>query len=345
MVSVVVPVYNVEKYLDQCVKSVLNQTYRDYELILIDDGSTDSSGMICDKYTEDSRVRVVHKTNAGLGMARNSGIEIARGDYVTFLDSDDYLGKDALGILMNSVERDNADTVLGGYSRVLDSGTVIFSEKPELKYYNSANEVHAGFFPKLMGSLPQKKDSFRPSVWNAVYSMCIIREHNIRFPSEREYIAEDIIFDIDYYRFAQKVAVVPSSEYFYRVTPGSLTQKYKEDRFSKVVFLYHEIFRKLEENAKNKEECILRAKRQFFVYVKLCIVQESISVSHQSLKKALKNISSICKNEFCSTVIDQYPTSELGIAQRSFLFMVKNHMSVILYLMLCFRKKEKKGKA
>ena len=95
LVSIVVPIYNVEKYLKRCVNSLLNQTYKNIEIILVDDGSTDSSGAICDQYKpKDNRIVVVHKSNGGLSDARNTGIDMARGEYIAFVDSDDYIHED-----------------------------------------------------------------------------------------------------------------------------------------------------------------------------------------------------------------------------------------------------------
>ena len=103
-VSVVVPVYNVEKYLDRCITSISNQTYPDFELILVDDGAGDSSGSICDAWAEaDARIRVFHKENGGLSDARNYGIDYAKGEYITFVDSDDYIDRDYLSILVGRV--------------------------------------------------------------------------------------------------------------------------------------------------------------------------------------------------------------------------------------------------
>lgn len=114
-ISIIVPVYNVEKYLKKCVDSILNQTFKDFELILVDDGSPDSSGAICDQYAEkDSRVKVIHKKNGGLSDARNAGIEVAKGKYLGFIDSDDYIAEDMYELLHNNIVRENADLSICG---------------------------------------------------------------------------------------------------------------------------------------------------------------------------------------------------------------------------------------
>ena len=118
-VSIIVPVYNVEKYLDRCMESLLNQTLKDIEIILVDDGSPDNCPQMCDEYAKkDSRVKVVHKANAGLGYARTSGLEVATGEYVAFVDSDDYVDLDAYQTMYNEAVRENADYVCCGYKRI-----------------------------------------------------------------------------------------------------------------------------------------------------------------------------------------------------------------------------------
>lgn len=344
MVSIVIPVYNVEKYLHECIESILSQSYTDFEIILVDDGSTDSSGEICDSYANNPKVKVIHKQNAGLGLARNTGMEAASGKYVTFIDSDDYWCPNALEELMSAMEREQAETCIGGYTRVSNEGEKLLEEQPQLQVFHTNEEVRKLFFPRLMGSAPTKKDAFRPSVWNAVYSLNIIRENKLKFPSERVYIAEDIMFDLDYYLYANRVVTVPSPGYCYRVTPGSLTQKYKADRFEKVIFLYQAVFEKIKSYGYD-DECMLRAKRQFFVYLRSCIKQESVEVSKLSKKAALKNIREICSNSFTKDCIKSYPVKYLGMKQKLFLFFVQNNMSNALYALLCGGKRKVGGKA
>ena len=114
-VSIIIPVYNVEKYLDRCVKSLQNQSLKDIEIILVDDSSADSSSSICDNLSaEDNRIKVIHKVNEGAGKARNAALEIARGEYIGFVDSDDFVESDMFETLYNTAEKHNADLVMSG---------------------------------------------------------------------------------------------------------------------------------------------------------------------------------------------------------------------------------------
>lgn len=135
LISVIVPVYNVENYLDRCVKSILGQTYKNFELILVDDGSTDISGDMCDWYSIlSSKIFVIHKENGGLSDARNAGTKMAKGEYVTYIDSDDYVSKDYLEHLVTLAEEHGADMVCSNYVETFDSDGNAFGDKEEIQY-------------------------------------------------------------------------------------------------------------------------------------------------------------------------------------------------------------------
>ena len=123
LVSIIVPVYNVEKYLRECLNSLVTQTYPNLEILLIDDGSKDSSGKICDEYAHAHKnFYAYHKKNTGLGLTRNYGLNLIKGDYVTFVDSDDYLDKNAISHLIAGLNDGKSDTVIGGFTKITDSG-------------------------------------------------------------------------------------------------------------------------------------------------------------------------------------------------------------------------------
>lgn len=122
MISIIIPVYNVEKYLKKCVNSIINQTYTDFELILVDDGSTDNSGKICDEYSKkDSRVIVIHQRNQGTAVARNTGLDLVHGEYIIFIDADDYIESDCLRILTNSIKDTDCECCICGYQVIDES--------------------------------------------------------------------------------------------------------------------------------------------------------------------------------------------------------------------------------
>ena len=135
LISVIVPVYNVEKYLNRCVDSIINQTYSNLEIILINDGSTDTSGKICDEYKKrDNRIHVIHQKNGGLSAARNAGIVIANGNYFIFVDSDDLIHPQCIEILYKVIKNDCSDIVIGNYEKFDDFNKIDLKVNDDIKY-------------------------------------------------------------------------------------------------------------------------------------------------------------------------------------------------------------------
>ena len=322
LITVIVPVYNVDKYLNDCVDSLIHQTYKNIEIILVDDGSKDESGKICDDYAaKDSRIKVIHKQNEGLGFARNSGLEISTGKYVTFIDSDDVAECDLVEQLMKEVVDKDVDTCIGGFKRITEDGKAVFQESYAVEFF-SGDDVYNKLFARMLGSAPDAHDAIRMSVWNVLYSMDIIQKYGIRFPSERVFISEDIVWDSEYYRYAQAVSVIGSTAYRYRITPGSLTQKYKPQMIGRICVLYNE----MENRLAGDREKITRLQKQFFVNLRVCIRQEKPSISGNTQSECRKNIENIFNNGTVRTVIESYPIQAIQFRQRLFLRMVKYRM-------------------
>ena len=159
MISIIIPVYNVELYLDKCLQSVVNQTYRNIEIILIDDGASDNSGIICDRWQKkDSRIKVIHKTNGGLSSARNVGIEHANGEYLMFIDSDDIVSDELCRILIEMMKNNDADISICNAKHIFDD-VVSFKSTGKLHFYNRNNAICELWYQK----------SFLPSAWGKLY--------------------------------------------------------------------------------------------------------------------------------------------------------------------------------
>lgn len=331
LISAVVPVYNVEKYLAQCVESLLAQTWKDLEIILVDDGSTDSCGAMCDAYgAKYSHIKVVHKENAGLGMARNTGLDHAEGDYVVFVDSDDYVEPEMLEVLYNGLSANGVDVCKAGFRRFKNQDETRFIRQYEHQVF-AGSLARTEFLPRLIGSRPDQKDSIEMCVWGCIYNMAPIREHGLRFPSERELISEDIIFNIDYMQHANGACVIPDVVYNYRMAPGSLTKRYRPDRFEACCHFYRHVKKTLLELGYD-EMTLLRLHRNFFIYVKMCISQEDKNISHLPAAVSIGNIRRICADECVQTAIREYPVGQMDIRQKGFLWMVRLKMASALYL-------------
>lgn len=330
LVSVIIPVYNVKDYLEECVQSVLNQTYDNLEIILVDDGSTDGSATICDSFIAlDKRIRVIHKDNTGLGLSRNVGIENANGEYICFIDSDDFISSCMIEELMNNIVKFKFDTVIGGYTRVDENGRKLYSKKYNSTYYK-VPEIKLKLLPRLIGSSPCKRDSIKMSVWNVMFSMKIIKEYNIRFVSERQYISEDIIWDMDYFSKASKVKVLSSDSYFYRIRNNSLTKEFNyKQRLPDIKKLY------LFEESKLSNLGILeiskeRLAREYFINLAACI---SRIVRTNNLTKSRKIILEIMDDNFIQRLISNYPYKNTNLKSKLFLYLILKK-EVLLIIML-----------
>lgn len=331
LISIIVPVYNVEKYIRECLDSLINQTYKNIEIIIVDDGSTDKSGEICDEYEKKNKnIRVIHKKNEGLGFARNTGLENVNGKFVTFVDSDDYVDNNFVEELYQNIITKNVDICKSGFRRVNDSHNILSIRNYDNYVYNE-KENRDLFLPRMIGSLPDKKDSIEMCVSGALYKMSYIKKYKIKFPSERVIISEDLFFNIDYVQRINKACTIDYIGYNYRYNPSSLTKKYRQDRFEASKHFYLELKKKLE-SIGYEEETFLRLSRLFFVYIRMALEQENYKVSNKSYFTNLKNIYKICNDKLVIDIINNYPIKSLGIKQKIFIYFIKHKCVNILYI-------------
>ena len=225
VISVIVPVYHVEKYLPHCLDSILAQTFTDFELILVDDGSPDNCGAICDEYAEkDKRIRVIHKENGGVATARNAALDIAQGEYIAFIDSDDYIAEDWFQALYSAMVRDNSDMVYADCTHVDEEGhelkKIIFEKGV---YFFSTNYDYQEFIVRKL--LTTKIDGYASLKF---YKNSIIQEHHIRVPETCENFKEDLGFILEYILYCKVVSSSECSGYFYRQFQDSMLGKNKE---------------------------------------------------------------------------------------------------------------------
>lgn len=214
-VSIIIPIYNVEAYLEECVSSVLIQTFKDFEILLIDDGSKDSSGKLCDEISlKDSRIRVFHKSNGGLSSARNYGMDRALGDYIIFLDSDDYwIEKDTLSLMLKKLESENLDVVRGEYEYVDEKGNKLYTPKLQEEALNLKNQIFGSY--EMMTYVM----NHRFFSWLFMFHKSAIG--NLRFDENRKY-QEDIDFAIKLFCKNYRCGYLPVQFYAYRQRENSL---------------------------------------------------------------------------------------------------------------------------
>lgn len=331
-ISVIVPVYNVQKYLDRCVDSIVKQTYQNLEIILVDDGSKDNSGTMCDSYS-DSRIKVIHKANAGLGMARNSGIEMATGQYIMFVDSDDYIDLDMIEKLYSDLIKAKADTVIGGFKRVFSNHTDNFFNPYAGKTYSN-DQILNEVLPKMMGKNSEIDDHIEMSAWKVLFSADVIKKNKLYFPSEREFISEDIIFDTEYYPRCSKVVMSSDIGYNYCDNEDSLTTRYNPNRFK----LQKKLYLELSDRTKKlgiAEFSEQRLMNTFVANTRYCIKLEE---KFNSFKEAQKRIKLICDDAILNKVLKEYNVKE-NKKSRAINSLISNHSVIALYFIMKLKNK------
>ena len=227
VVSVIVPVYGVERFLDKAVGSVVAQTYRNLDIVLVDDGSPDDCPAMCDRWAErDSRIRVVHKANGGLGSARNAGLDIVSGDYVAFVDSDDYVEPCMISTLVQSAVEHDADIVVCGNDNVrFDNGEYHLLDAHDMVPSVARGEDIPRLLPRMMAAY------YAIPAWNKLYRRAFLESRHARF-DETVTVGEDSLFNVPLYRKAGCVAVILDVLYHYVSRAGSLCNHFNPSWFA-----------------------------------------------------------------------------------------------------------------
>lgn len=233
-VSIIVPCYKTETYLNCCIRSLVQQSFKDIEIILVDDGSPDRIPEMCNEWKQrDSRIKVIHKKNEGLGYARNSGLQIATGDYIVFVDSDDYLEPNAIEYLYNLCQEKDFDVLRYESNRFSKEGCFNCQtglDAPLITITNVTTIRNMGKW--LFGRNPLEKQErifFYGSACMEMIRHSIIKKHKIAFVSERECVSEDYVFTYQCFKYCKKIGYTPATLYHYRYNEQSLSRTPKLD--------------------------------------------------------------------------------------------------------------------
>lgn len=316
-VSVIIPVYNVEKYLEQCLESVIGQTYKNIEIICVNDESPDNSISILNRYAEkDNRIVVVNQQNTGLSGARNTGIRISTGEYIVFLDSDDWMEKETISYAMSELEKDKVDTVMWGYIREFgDVGTekVIFDNDVYFDKYDTSHCVHR----RIVGlcgqelSRPENADSLA-TAWGKLYKASIIKENSIFFTDTKIIGTEDVLFNLYYFKYVESCKFINKPFNHYRKDNiDSLTRTYKPNLFKQWTKLYSLINDYIETNIEDgKDEFYSALKNRICLsMIGIGLNELSSDKSSSEIKAKIKTVlnSDLYVNAFSSLNLNYFP--------------------------------------
>lgn len=317
-VSIVVPCWNVEAYLDRCVESLIHQTLQDIEIILVDDGSQDNCSKMCDEWAiRDARIKVIHKENAGLGMACNSGIEASSGEYIAFCDSDDWVDADMYAAMYEAAVKYQAQMVFTGIRRVDENGNATpMAQATELKVYSDKSEIYQ-FALGMIASEPsvRKERQVEMSAKVVLYDNRLLKNWNIRFESERCLMSEDLFFNWDNLMHASTVVELPQTFYNYFVNTRSLSSAIRTDRFEKTLRLRDELFSRY----KNVDEQFrFRVNRLFVGYVRRYMMQICNETSIAFMKKR-RLLATIVNHPIWKEITAEYPIQRMPKTHKLFL--------------------------
>lgn len=304
LVSIIVPVYNVSKYLDRCVNSIINQTYKNIEIILVDDGSTDQSGPICDAYGQkDKRVRVIHKIHGGISSARNAGLGIIKGEYVGFVDGDDFIDKNMYETLMKAILDSEADIVQTGFKHTDENGNIIDERKFKEAAYDNLDDI---FYQGFEGK------NIHGGVWTKLYKSAIFG--NIRF--FEGYVFEDYAILPNILCECKKFIVIDGAFYNYCSNPRSISK-------SKVSL---NVIESRLETPLYVLKCMENIDKKFMGYAYRYICESSM-VGYYKIKKTDK-IDKETKKKYTRQLVAQYE-KYFRIFRRDKLFRKRNIFSKI----------------
>lgn len=304
-VSIIVPVYKVEKYIRQCIDSILAQTFTDWEVLLVDDGSPDNSGSICDEYAlNDSRISVLHKCNAGVSSARNLGIENAKGEWITFIDADDFIGTKYLEQIKTSVAKcPDVDLIHCGCQNYMN-GTISINQQ----YEDFESDDCSILFNRFRGLVATK--------W---FKRDIIIKYNIRF-DEKIKIAEDYIFTVDYIHHINKYAFNSCLDYFYRIHSQSVTHSiHTVIDYDKALYKFRRVYDTVEKYIELKHLSIQDSK-----YRRSLLANELVSTILLLFKSNISNreIQTHINNDFSKEQLSLLRYA-IGMRYRIIAFLIK----------------------
>lgn len=337
LISVIVPIYNTEAYLQRCIDSILEQTYENLQIILVDDGSPDGCPQICDEICKtDSRITVIHQSNTGQGLARNAGLQMAAGKYVTFIDSDDWISCGHIENLYRAITVHQADAAIGSHTAVASDGSMMEARLSFEERVYSGDEILEQIVLPLIGTdLDAVSDvAVESSSSMTLYRMKTIRDNQVSYISERFAVAEDLVFNIDFFVYAERVAVVNETGYYYFENINSTSRKYDPNRFIRTCNFYRVLQERIERFGL-AEQIGFRIERTFLMKIRVAI--RLIANSDMSLRKKLHRIRMILHHALVVKVLQSYPVETYPPGHRILAHLMRRGNAGGVYLLVKLR--------
>lgn len=329
IISIIVPVYKVEKYLKRCVMSLVNQTLKDIEIILVDDGSPDQSGKICDDLSKmDHRIQVIHKKNGGLSSARNAGLVKATGRYIGFVDSDDTVAMDMYEKLYKKIREHACDFVMSDYKRVLADGSeYLKSLEIPCGYYDKKSIIETIYPELIMG----KNLDYGPllSVWHCIYDLEFLRKNKIMFDEEVRWSEDNIFSAIVGYYADSFYYLKGEGLYHYYQNPGTITTSYRLGAW--------EVYKRMNTHIRdffiNKKEYDFDRQIRLHLIYYACNTIGMEGVNASNFKNAKKRIRKILNDDQLKSMFHGFKLPRVSMKLRlQLLFMKHRYTSIVTWM-------------
>lgn len=343
-VSVIVPVYKVEKYINQCVDSLVNQTLKDIEIILVDDGSPDNCGKICDEYaSRDNRVKVIHKTNEGVSAARNDGIKYATSNYVMFVDSDDWCELNMCEVAYNNIVETNSDIAIFNHYNNYENYEKENTNIPERLDLDSHEEIeklqmtifHCNFIRLLDSNSKYYLDLGAP--WSKIFKRTFLIDNNLYFDKSLKGIFDDVFFCLYSLEKAKKVITRNNTLYHWRRLENTLSNSFKKDNLEKYSKITSECEKFVKVNNKNKFFYRAYYARIILNILKLLKFYYCNDLNDEDIKKRRKMLKDTLNSEPYKSAIKYVKYSDLSKYQKIYLALFK--LNSPFFIMLFYRLK------
>ena len=332
--SVIVPVYNTEKYLRDCIDSILAQTYKNFEIILVDDGSTDNSPIICDEYAQKySIISVIHKENCGLLHTRKVGFGVARGEYVTYVDSDDYIEPDMYQYMMGKITEHEADVVICGMVRETEGIRTAFPAFKNVGFLNK-EKLEQYLYPSMLYTNDRKSGAILPSLCNKIMRKSVL-EKSLNSADNSISIGEDALCSFPCLLDAKSVYICENKNfYIYRQVPNSLTRAYDEkllDKFKLLIELLDKAFK--ERNFDGEEQLFCYAVR----FSLECIRMQLLLDKNAKIGERIKKVKAYLNNDIINKAFKKAPKSNFDKVTNVKLFLIKTKQLRLLFAFFWFK--------
>lgn len=325
-VSVVVPVYNVEKYLERCIESIRNQTLEDIEIILVDDGSPDNCPKICDGFAEkDSRIKVIHKKNGGLSSARNAGIYAATGEYIGYIDSDDYAEPDMFEILYECAKKNQVDFVMADYWRVQADGARKKKTLDIREGLYKKQDIIQEIYPML---IMREKVDYGPllSVWHCLYKTNFIKKNHLFFDEEIKWSEDCIYSAIVGYIASEFYYLKDKYVYNYVQNEGTISTSYKPEAWN----VYCKMNEKLREFFETKTEYDFSRQLDLHMLYFACSVFGQLVYSDYNFWKKYKVYRIVLNDKHLMEAMKGFQLPKVGWKSKIYLYLIKNRLALVL---------------